>query len=52
MIWDTIYGGGRSDVVLLERDLDLEKSGYIVNSYLLILSDQQPRIYQPGRKFI
>ena len=37
MIWGVIHGEGRSDIVIMERDPDSEKSGYIVNSYLAVL---------------
>lgn len=37
MIWDVIHKEGRSDIMLLERDPDSEKSGYIINSYLTVL---------------
>jgi hypothetical protein len=36
----------------LERDPDSEKSGYTANSYLIVLREQIPRIYEPGRKFM
>ncbi len=44
MIWGAIHGDGRSDVVIMERDPDSEKSGYSANSYLTVLNDQLPRI--------
>ena len=49
MIWGAIYGNGRSDIVFLERDPNLEKLGYTANSYLTILREQIPRTYEPGR---
>jgi DDE superfamily endonuclease len=52
MIWGAIYGNGRSDIVLLERDPDSEKSGYTANSYLAVLREQIPRTYEPDRKFM
>jgi hypothetical protein len=52
MIWGAIHGEGRSDIVLLERDPDSEKSGYTANSYLAVLREQMPRIYEPGRSFM
>ena len=52
MIQGAIHGEGRSDIVLLERDPDSEKSGYTANSYLAVLREQMPRIYEPGRKFM
>ena len=52
IIWGIIHIEGRSDIVLLKRDPDSEKSGYTANSYLTVLHEQMPRIYEPGRKFI
>ena len=52
MIWGIIHENGRSDIVFMERDPDLNKSGYLVNSYLNVLYDQIPRMYEPGRIFI
>jgi hypothetical protein len=39
MIWGAIHGDGCSDVVIIDQDPDLEKSGYTANSYLIILND-------------
>ena len=52
MIWDVIYEDGRSDVIIINRDLNLEKSGYTINSYLTILNDQLSRIWQSEMTFI
>jgi DDE superfamily endonuclease len=52
MIWGAIYGDGRSDVVIMDQDPDSEKSGYSANSYLTVLRDQIPRVYQPGMTFM
>ncbi len=52
MIWGAIHGEGRSDIILMERDPDSEKSGYTANSYLTVLREQMPRIYEPGRSFM
>jgi hypothetical protein len=52
MIWDAIYGDGRSDIVIMDRDPDSEKSGYTANSYLAVLNDQLPRTWQPGMTFM
>ena len=51
MIWDVIKKG-RSDIVLLERYPDSEKSGYTVNSYLTILRKRMSRIYESSHKFM
>jgi hypothetical protein len=52
MIWGAIYRDGRLDVVIIERDSDLEKSGYTSNFYLIVLSEQIPRTWQPGMTFM
>ena len=52
MIWDVIYEDGRSDVIIMDRDPDSEKSGYTVNSYLTVLNDQLSRTWQPGMTFM
>jgi hypothetical protein len=52
MIWGAIHGDGRSAVVIMDRDPDSEKSGYTANSYLTILNDQMPRVWEPGMTFM
>ena len=52
MIQGVIHGEGRSDIVIMERDPDSEKSGYTVNSYLAVLREQIPRTQKPGHTFI
>ena len=39
IIWDVIYENGHSNIVLMKRDPDLNKSGYLFNSYLVVLYD-------------
>ena len=39
MIWDVIYGNEHSNIVLMKRDPDSNKSGYLSNSYLVVLYD-------------
>jgi hypothetical protein len=52
MIWGAIYGDRRSDIVIVDRDPDSEKSGYTANSFVAVLNDQIPRIWQPGMIFM
>jgi len=52
MIWGAIYLGGRSDLFLMERDPESKRQGYSTNSYLAILEDQIPRIWQPSLIFV
>ena len=39
MIQSVIYRDGRSDVIIMDRDSDLEKSRYIVNFYSTVFND-------------
>ena len=52
MIWDTIYENERSDIVLMKRDPNSNKSGYSFNSYLVVLRDQISQVYESSRIFI
>src|SRR5689334_2053829 len=52
MIWASFWGGGRSNVVLMERDSEAKKKGYSSRSYLAVLEDQIPRCWEPGRIFM
>ena len=52
MIWGAIWIGERLDVVLLERDPDAPHRGYSAISYLDILDEQLPTIYEPGMIFM
>jgi hypothetical protein len=36
----------------MDRDPDSEKSGYTANSYLIILNDQMPRVWEPDMTFM
>ena len=40
MIWNVIYEDGRSNVIIMNRDSDLEKSRYTINFYLTVFNDQ------------
>jgi hypothetical protein len=52
MIWGAIWIGGRSDIIFMERDMESKKQGYTYRSYLKVLDDEIPRIYQPGMIFM
>jgi transposase len=39
-------------VVIIDRDPDSEKLGYTANSYLTILNDQMPQVWEPGMIFM
>ena len=42
MVWATIWTGGRTELVLMERDPDAPRNGYTARSYLQILNSQLP----------
>jgi len=49
MVWAAFSGAlGRSDLIVMERDPDAPKGGYSAQSYLKVLEDQLPRIWEPG----
>jgi hypothetical protein len=53
MVWASFSGAlGRSDLVVIERDKESPKGGYSARSYLQILDDQIPRVYEPGFQFM
>jgi transposase len=52
MIWGAIWLGSRSDLVVMERDEDAPRGGYTARSYLKVLEDQIPRIYEPNLIFM
>jgi DDE superfamily endonuclease len=52
MVWGAIWLGGRSDLVLMERDEESERGGYSANSYLKILDEEMPKCFEPGRVFM
>jgi hypothetical protein len=52
MIWGAIWLGGRSEVVIMERDPYVKKNGYTAASYIAVLEDQLPQWYEPGMVFV
>ena len=53
MVWASFSGAlGRSDLVVMERDKESPKGGYSARSYIQILDDQIPRVYEPGFQFM
>jgi hypothetical protein len=36
----------------MDQDPDLKKSGYTINSYLTILNNQMPQVWEPDMTFI
>ena len=51
MIWAAIWRGGRSELVIMERDKLSKKGGYSTNSYLYALDKAFLPIYKPGMIF-
>jgi hypothetical protein len=52
MIWGTIWIGGRSNVVIMERDPFTKKNGYTAASYIAVLEEEMPQWYEPGMVFM
>ncbi|THC88491.1 hypothetical protein EYZ11_012060 [Aspergillus tanneri] len=52
MVWAAIWGKKRSDLVRLERDFEAKKNGYTANSYLALLEELLPSIWEPGLIFM
>jgi transposase len=52
MVWGAIWVGGRSDLYIIDRDLTSKKGGYSSKSYIEVLENQLPTIYQPGMRFM
>jgi rhamnose utilization protein RhaD (predicted bifunctional aldolase and dehydrogenase) len=51
MVWGMIWKGGRSDLVIMERDLDSKKQGYSSRSYIWALEEGLLPYYRPGYFF-
>ena len=53
MVWASFSGAlGRSNLVVMERDKELPKGGYFAQSYIQILDNQIPQVYEPGFQFM
>ena len=51
MVWSCIWVGSRSDLVIMERNLDSPQNGYSTNSYLWALEEGLLLYYKPGNIF-
>jgi transposase len=51
MVWGAIWLGGRSDIVIMERDDTSHGGGYTTNSYIDALEAGLSPHYQPGQIF-
>ncbi len=52
MVWACFWGLERSNLYALERDFEAKKHGYSARSYINVLEDNLPGIYQPGLIFM
>jgi hypothetical protein len=52
MVWGAIWVGGRSDLYIMDRDASSAREGYSAGSYIHVLDDQLPTIFQPGMTFM
>ena len=52
MVWACFWGMQRSNLYALERDLEAKRNGYSANSYLRVLEDNLPGVYEPGLIFM
>lgn len=53
MVWACFSGkSGRSELIIMERDQDLKRQGYSANSYIKLLNEALPIIWEPGLKFM
>jgi len=52
MVWGAIWVGGRSDLFIMDRDMESKREGYSAKSYIQVLDDQLPTIWQPGMVFM
>ncbi|OJD16902.1 hypothetical protein ACJ73_08841 [Blastomyces percursus] len=52
MVWAAFWGENRSDLIRLERDFEAKKHGYTSRSYLTLIEEMVPSIYEPGLTFM
>lgn len=51
MVWGAIWYGGRSNLVVMERDKDSPRQGYTARSYIKTLEEGLIEYYEPGTPF-
>ncbi|KZZ88459.1 transposase [Ascosphaera apis ARSEF 7405] len=51
MVWGAIWIGGRSELVIMERDDQSPRNGYSTNSYIAALEQGLVPVYEPGKVF-
>lgn len=52
MVWGMIWKGGRSKLVIMERDPTSARNGYSHRSYLQVLEEGLLPVYEPGKTFL
>lgn len=52
MAWAAFWGENHSDLLRLERDFEAKKKGYFAQSYLWILEEMLPSLWEPGLIFM
>jgi transposase len=52
MIWAAIWGGNRSETIEMERDEGSKGNGFTKESYLKMLQQELPTIWEPGLPFM
>jgi hypothetical protein len=52
MVWGCFWGGGRSELYVMDRDPESKRNGYSANSYIEVLDDQLPSCWVPGLTFM
>ncbi|KKK19219.1 hypothetical protein ARAM_007666 [Aspergillus rambellii] len=52
MVWAAFWGSNRSELVHLEQDFEAKKHGYSAASYLALLEENLPTIYDPSLIFM
>lgn len=52
MVWGCIWRGGRSPLVIMERDSDSTSNGYTATSYIRALEEGLAPYYRPGTFFL
>jgi hypothetical protein len=51
MVWGGIWLGGRTDLIIIERDKDSKRNGYSARSYIWALEKGLIPFYTPGTIF-
>jgi hypothetical protein len=51
MVWGCIWKGGRSPLVIMIRDDESPRKGYLVESYIWALEEGLAPFYRPGTFF-